>query len=199
MMAIILNITTALLLLHNYRIMMVTNAKNKIEVHPFEPFAPAGTKYLIIGSFPGKGQTEIDVNSDHWFYGAKRNTFWKILEGVYNISLQDKRSKQQLFIKTKMGIADIILKAIRKNNTNSDADLEIIEMNDVAIKKILESRKLVTIFFTSKFVEKLFKKVFPSVSNTIVLPSPSPRFATMSLPEKISIYKKYLPSLKDQL
>jgi hypothetical protein len=27
------------------------------------------------------------------------------------------------------------------------------------------------------------------------LPSPSPRFATMSLQEKISIYKKHLPAL----
>ena len=169
----------------------------KIETHPFEPFIPPVTKYLIIGSFPGKGQTEISVASNQWFYGAKRNTFWKILETVYNVSLESKKSKQQLFIKTKMGIADIILRAKRKNNTNSDTDLDIIELNDIALRKILESKSLITIFFTSKFVEKLFKKVFPHMSNTIVLPSPSPRFARMALQEKINIYKKYLPALED--
>ena len=94
-----------------------------------------------------------------------------------------------------MGIADIILKAVRKNNTNSDNNLDIIELNDLAIKKILESKTITTIFFTSKFVEKLFKKVFPLISNTVVLPSPSPRFARMTLQEKINVYKKYLPKI----
>ncbi len=122
-------------------------------------------------------------------YGAKRNTFWKILEAVYHITLEDKKSKQELFAKTKMGIADLILKAVRNNNTNSDTNLDIIELNDVAIKKILESNSIITIFFTSKFVEKLFKKVFPHISNTIVLPSPSPRFARMTLLEKSAFIK----------
>jgi hypoxanthine-DNA glycosylase len=174
---------------------MVDEVKNKIEVHPFKPFIPPDIKYLIIGSFPGKGQTEIDMNGDHWFYGAKRNTFWKILEAVYDIPLQNKKSKQQLFMNTKMGIADIILKAVRKNNTNSDTDLEIVELNDLVIKKIIESNNIVTIFFTSQFVEKIFKKVFPQITNTIVLPSPSPRFARMRLQEKINVYKKHLPEL----
>lgn len=169
--------------------------ENKIETHPFEPFIPPGIKYLIIGSFPGKGQTETGVNSNHWFYGAKRNTFWKILEAVYSISLEDKNSKQALFIKTKMGIADIILKAVRKSNTNSDTNLHIIELNDIAIKKIIETNSIITIFFTSKFVEKLFKKVFPQIINTTVLPSPSPRFAKMSLQQKINFYKNFLPGL----
>ena len=102
-------------------------------------------------------------------------------------------------MKTKMGIADIILKATRKNNTNSDTDLDIIELNDIAIRKVLESNAISTIFFTSKFVEKLFKKVFPQISNTIALPSPSPRFARMTLQEKINIYKRYLPPLNNQL
>jgi len=172
-------------------------SENKIETHPFEPFTPHDMKYLIIGSFPGKGQTKIDVDNDQWFYNTERNTFWKILEAVYNISLKDKKAKQELFVKTKMGIADIILKAIRKNNTNSDRNLDIIELNDAAIRRILESTTITTIFFTSKFVEKLFKKVFPYVSTTITLPSPSPRFATVSLQEKVSIYKKYLPPLNN--
>ena len=41
--------------------------ENKIETHPFEPFVPPGMKYLIIGSFPGKGQTEVDVSGNQWF------------------------------------------------------------------------------------------------------------------------------------
>jgi G:T/U-mismatch repair DNA glycosylase len=95
----------------------------------------------------------------------------------------------------KIGIGDIILKAVRTNNTNSDTNLHIIELNDIAIRDVIQSNNITTIFFTSKFVEKLFKKIFPAITNTIVLPSPSPRFARISLQEKISIYKKYLPAI----
>jgi G:T/U-mismatch repair DNA glycosylase len=53
-------------------------------------------------------------------------------------------------------------------------------------------REIETIFFTSRFVEKIFKKLFPQFTNTIVLPSPSQRYARMSLKGKIEVYKKLL-------
>ena len=166
-----------------------------VEIHPFKPFVPARVKYLIIGSFPGKIHTQQKPSNADWFYGSKRNTFWKILEEVYGIPLPDRSSKQELFTKLKMGIADIILKAVRKEGTNADTNLHIIEYNDAAIKKILRSNNFTTIFFTGKFVEKIFIKLLPGFTNRVVLPSPSPRFATMSLKEKIEVYKKLLPKL----
>src|ERR1035437_1452701 len=176
----------------NYKL-QTTNGN--IETHPFQPFIPKGIKYLIIGSFPGKGQTEKTISKTDWFYGAKRNTFWKIMEEVYQTELSTTSSKQKLFTSVKMGIADIILKAVRKENTNSDSNLEIVEYNDKAIKEILNTNKIETIFFTSRFVEKIFKRFFPDVVNTIVLPSPSPRYARMTLKEKVTVYKKHLPKL----
>jgi hypoxanthine-DNA glycosylase len=166
-----------------------------IETHPFAAFVPENIEYLIIGSFPGKGQTDLTLSEEHWFYGAKRNLFWKIIEQVYGTPLQNTTSKQNLFIKAKIGIADIILKAIRTENKNADTNLKIVELNYEVIEAILGSNYIKTIFFTSKFVEKLFRKLFPDVNNTIVLPSPSPRYARMNLQQKINVYKKYLPDL----
>ncbi len=166
-----------------------------IETHPFAAFVPENIEYLIIGSFPGKGQTDLTLSEEHWFYGAKRNLFWKIIEQVYETPLQNTTSKQKLFIQVKIGIADIILKAIRTENKNADTNLKIVELNHEAIKAILSSNHIKTIYFTSKFVEKLFRKLFPGVNNTIVLPSPSPRYARMNLQQKINVYKKYLPDL----
>ncbi len=60
----------------------------RIETHPFAAFIPENIEYLIIGSFPGKGQTDLTLSEEHWFYGAKRNLFWKIIEQVYGTSLQ---------------------------------------------------------------------------------------------------------------
>ncbi len=169
-----------------------------IETHPFTAFISENTEYLIIGSFPGKDQTNLKLSEEHWFYGAKRNLFWKIIEQVYETPLQDTTSKQNLFIKAKIGITDVILKAIRTENKNSDTNLKIVEWNYEAIKAVLNSNRIKIIFFTSKFVEKLFRKLFPGVNNTIVLPSPSPRYARMSLQEKIEVYKKLMPKLADK-
>ena len=168
---------------------------SSIETHPFQPYIPKGAKYLIIGSFPGKGQTEKTISEADWFYGAKRNTFWKIMEEVYETELKTTSSKQKLFTSLKMGIADIILKAVRTANTNSDDNLHVVDYNEKAIKQILASGEIETVFFTSQFVYKVFKKLFPGFTNTIVLPSPSPRYARMSLKEKVSVYRKVLPKL----
>lgn len=163
------------------------------ETHPFGNFVPNNAKYLILGSFPGKP----DEGND-WFYGAKRNQFWKILEAVYKTKLDTKAKKQKLLIEIKAAIADIILMCDRKNNTNSDTNLTNITYNTKAIKKILSENKIKKIFFTSRFAEKLFNKQFPVIlacpeSNLIPLPSPSPRYAKFSLSDKIEKYKKLLP------
>ena len=173
----------------------MTPPANIIETHPFKPFVPKDIKYLIIGSFPGKGQTEKTISETDWFYGAKRNTFWKIFEEVYQTGLSTTSAKQKLFNSLKLGIADIILRAIRKEDANSDSNLQIIEYNDLAIKVILDEYNMEKIFFTSQFVQKIFMKFFPGVKNIIALPSPSPRYARMSLKEKVEVYKKLLPKI----
>ena len=72
-------------------------AKTVIETHPFEAFIPKNIKCLIVGSFPGKEQTQCEVDETHWFYGAPRNQLWKILEIVYKQELKNRKQKQQLF------------------------------------------------------------------------------------------------------
>ncbi|MGF7230708.1 uracil-DNA glycosylase family protein [Arachidicoccus sp.] len=161
----------------------------EIETHPHQPFIPSSIQILIVGSFPGKDQAQ----EGKWFYSAPRNQFWKIIEGVYEKHLTTTKEKQELFSSMGIGMADIILKAKRKNNTNLDQNLEIIEFNDIALSKILQQYPQIKVFFTSHFVEKHFKKLFPSFKNIACLPSPSPRFATMSLINKIARYKELLP------
>lgn len=166
---------------------------NGIEINPFEPYIPNNASVLIIGSFPGREQTQVIPDSEQWFYGAKRNQFWKIISEVYQTELRSKSDKQNLFNKFGIGITDILLKVRRRENSNLDGNLEIIEYNDTAIREILLESTFKTIFFTSKFVGKHFIKLFPEIKNIDYLPSPSPRFATMKVVEKIETYKTKLP------
>ncbi len=166
---------------------------NKIETHPFKPFVPANATVLIIGSFPGRDITQKKLGEDDWFYGTKRNQFWDIISGVYKTELRTATDKKELFSKKGIAIADIILRAKRNATNNSDSNLEVIGYNDEAIKNILTHTTFKHIFFTSKFVEKHFLKIFPGTKNGKCLPSPSPRYARMSKAEKIETYRKMLP------
>lgn len=167
----------------------------EIETHPFHPFVPKNASILILGSFPGKEQTQSLQNDDQWFYGAKRNQFWKIISAVYQIDLIHKFEKQELFEKLGIGLADILLKIRRKENSNLDKNLEIVEYNTEAIKKVLANSDIKTILFTSKFVKAHFRKLFPEIHFTGCLPSPSPRFARMPFKEKVDQYKILMPNL----
>lgn len=164
-----------------------------IETHPHPLFVPDSATVLILGSFPGQNNVMVD-GKDEWFYASKRNQFWSILRGVYNEELLTTKEKQSCFEKHGIAMGDIFLKIRRKENTNSDSDIEVVEYNDKAIQKVLGSCSFNHIFFTSKLVEKEFLKCFPNVKSGECLPSPSPRYAKMNLSAKIEYYKKKLPA-----
>lgn len=166
-------------------------AKNVIETHPFEAFIPKNIKCLIVGSFPGKEQTQGGLDETHWFYGAPRNQLWKILELVYKRKLQNRRDKQQLFEEAGIGMTDIITSCVRTAGTNLDENLQIKEYNKETIERILEQHQP-KVLFTSRFVEKEFKKLFPGYSNIDILPSPSPRYFKLRVEDKAKIYKEKL-------
>ena len=171
-----------------------------IEIHPFGNFIPLKIKYLILGSFTAKS-VQSDPDYD-WFYSSKRNQFWPIIEKVYNIDLHNKSSKVKLFETLFVGIADIIYQCERRHGSSLDNNLVNIVYNP-KLERILQS-KLKSIFFTSRFVEKLYRKAFKKLIEEfatvelVTLPSPSPRYAAMSIEEKINKYKELLPELKPE-
>lgn len=169
-----------------------------IEVHPFEIFLPTKFEYLLLGSFT-TNKVGLDCKYD-WYYGSKRNQFWSIIENTYNVKLPDIKSKKNLFEKLHLGIADIIYSCERKDGNSSDSNLINIVYNP-KINKLISVPSLKTLYFSSRYVEKLFKKVyknnldpFPKL-NLITLPSSSPRYALISKAEKIQLYKQLLPCI----
>ena len=169
-------------------------SKTIVESHPFEAFIPKNIQCLIVGSFPGKGQTQIEMNETHWFYGAPRNQLWKILEIVYKRELTQRKQKQELFEEAGIGMTDVIKSCVRTNGTNLDENLEIREYNKGPIEEILKEHEP-KVLCTSRFVEKEFKRLFPGYKNIDILPSPSPRYFKLKVEEKAKIYKEKLPKI----
>jgi hypoxanthine-DNA glycosylase len=175
-----------------------------IETHPFGNFVPLYAKYLILGSFTGRQAVKGNASTDDaydWFYGTKRNQFWSIIEGVYEIELKTKVARQEMLTKLGIAMADIIYQCERKEENNLDNNLINIFYNIDAIAEILEKNKIEKIFFSSRFVENRFRKVFKSIIDRhptieiILLPSPSPRYAQLSKEQKIIKYKELLPKI----
>lgn len=166
-----------------------------LEKHPYKAFVPENARYLILGSFPAK-QTE----RGNWYYVNPRNQFWSILEKVYNFKPDTIKKKKRLFKELNIAITDIIYSCKRKDKSNLDNNLISITYNLKGIKNILKEKDIRKIYCTSRFVENKFKKLFSKfIRNNqnielIYLPSPSPKYASMKLTEKINIYKKMLPT-----
>lgn len=168
-----------------------------VETHPFGVFVPKKTSFLLLGSFTTKPAKSYD-----WFYANGRNQFWPIMEEVYSSKFNTKEKQQQLFSRLEMALVDIILSCERRNNSNLDVNLCNIVYNTPAIKAIINKNKVKKVFFTSRYVETLFRRHFKDIIQLyakvelVCLPSPSPRYAMMSKPEKIKRYKQLLPKLK---
>lgn len=167
-----------------------------IEVHPFGDFIPKNSEYLLLGSFTTKPKDDYV-----WFYANGRNHFWPIMEEVFELELKTKESQQKLFKNLNMALSDIIYSCERKKDSNLDNNLTNIIYNIDGVNNIVKNNDIKKIFFTSRFVETKFKRLFKDLIeefphiDLIYLPSPSPRFAAMSKQEKIEMYKKLLPSL----
>lgn len=170
-----------------------------LETNPFSVFCPLNAKYFILGSFVAKdGKSGV---SYEWYYSNGRNQFWPILEEVYAVELKDKKTQQDLFRKLSIAIADIIYQCEREKNSSSDVHLTNFVYNISPIKKVFEKNSIEKILFTSRFVEKEYKRnfrglieEFPNIE-LITLPSPSPRYASMRKEEKIKRYAQILPQL----
>lgn len=170
-----------------------------VETHPFKVFTPPKARYLFLGSFPSVRSPD-DIAYD-WFYGGKRSQFWGILEKVYGRTLDTKKAKQELLSRLHIAITDIMYQCARKEGNSSDLNLTDIVYNKAAIKKVLQKHPIETIFFSSRFVEKEFKKHFADLIKSFpqlaycTLPSPSPRYASMTKEKKIEKYQELLPKL----
>jgi hypoxanthine-DNA glycosylase len=153
--------------------------------HPFEPILFKDTEVLILGSFPS-----IKSFENNFYYAHPRNQFWKILEAVTSYPVNNRDQKIWLLKESKFGLWDMIKSCNRDNSL--DSSLEDEEVNNIE-SLLLSYPNIKKIAFTGKKAEALFEVNFSHLDiKRIYLPSPSSAYASMSINEKIKIYKERL-------
>ncbi|MBN8686238.1 MAG: hypothetical protein J0M10_04445 [Chitinophagales bacterium] len=122
-----------------------------IERHPFGSLIFPGIKILIIGTFP----TNRDNFRYEFFYSAKDNLFWKVLEDIYKHTFlfdsgQSAVIERKDFLKKKnIGITDMYEMCYRRNSYSTDENLFPIILTDIF--KILDNHNTIErIIFTSR-------------------------------------------------
>lgn len=109
-----------------------------IEVHPWKPWAPAGARALMLGTFPpGRHRWSMD-----FYYPNPTNDFWRIIGLLFEgdpLALWIAAEKrfdlahiQQLTTVHGIAMSDTCVRIRRLQNNASDKYLEVVEPRNIA-------------------------------------------------------------------
>jgi double-stranded uracil-DNA glycosylase len=153
--------------------------------HPFPPILDHNTRILFLGSFPSIASFE-----QAFYYAHQRNTFWPILEAVFNVRLETNEVKKAFCLERGIGLWDVIGSCERSNS--SDTNLKNCVPNDFE-KLLREYPNIEVLAFTGKKSHDLFMKTFKDLKvEKVLLPSTSPAHAAMKFEEKKKVYKSFI-------
>ena len=131
--------------------------------HPFDPFIRNNSKFILIGTFPGRKFThpKYKLQKDDWYYGTSNNLFWNLISYALTDNLKSqtpisKTQKIKLLENNDFGICDIVYKANRIRDNNTDINLYVSSVFDLS-RLIQSNQNIKTIFLTSK---SMFKEFF---------------------------------------
>jgi hypoxanthine-DNA glycosylase len=157
----------------------------------FAPLVDAGSRILIVGSFPGKESLR-----QKQYYAHKRNLFWKLVaEALGRRAPAGYRGKKAMLSAAGIALWDVV-SACRRENSD-DSKIRSAELND--IPDLLKKRKkLRAVFFNGRTAEKIFRDGFRKgiAVPAFYLPSTSPANASLAYKDKLAEWKKIKPYLR---
>lgn len=151
--------------------------------HPFPPLFDSQSELLILGSLPSVKSREVQ-----FYYAHPQNRFWKVLYAIWEEPYQEEKEKRISFLKQhKIALWDVI--ASCEISGSSDASIRNVVPNDIG--RLLKETNIKFIFTTGNTAKKYYDRYcLPQTGiEAMVLPSPSPANARMSIEQLISAYK----------
>lgn len=151
--------------------------------HEIEPVYDENSKILILGSFPS-----VKSRENRFYYGHPQNRFWKVLEKLYDVELEDVEAKKRFLHEAHIALWDVIESC--EIEGSSDASIKNIRLND--IKKLMDESKVEKIFVNGKKAQEYYEKyIFEKTKLPCTpLPSTSPANAAYSLERLIDKWKQ---------
>ncbi len=157
----------------------------------FPPLASSDARVLVLGSLPGRKSIAAQQ-----YYAHPRNSFWKIIEDIYDIRGRYV-DRCRALLAERIALWDVLQASVRPGSLDADIDLKTALVND--FEAFLRAHeKIEAIVFNGKKAESLFRRlVLPGPLCSIslqALPSTSPAYAAMPYARKLSAWRAALPS-----
>jgi hypoxanthine-DNA glycosylase len=143
--------------------------------HPIAPVYDAGSRILILGSFPS-----VKSREQQFFYGHKQNRFWKVLARILDCPVPETVSeKKEMLLEHHIAVWDVI--ASCEITGSSDSSIREVVPNDLSA--ILSAADIRAIYANGTKSYELYLKYIYPVNGIMAhkLPSTSPANAGYSL------------------
>ena len=141
------------------------------ESHAFGTFVTTNAEVLIVGTFP----THERNRAFNFFYPNKSNAFWQIMGTIYNYTFENnegieaENERKEFVAKRRIGLTDMLAKAIRKKKGSGDEQLAPIELTSIlsileefpTIKRIVLTSRSGEINALSLFKQHLMTNKIP--------------------------------------
>jgi len=153
--------------------------------YPFFPIVDKNSQVLILGSFPSFDSFKYD-----FYYANKYNSFWKIINDIFQVNLYKNDEKKEFLLKKGIALWDLIANC--KRDSSLDSKLKEINLNDIPslLQKYPNIKK---IGCNGKKSYDLLTKNFKNIKLEIIyLTSTSSANARVKYKEKLKIYRSFL-------
>lgn len=149
----------------------------------FAPVIDTDTHVLILGSFPGKASLDAQQ-----YYAHPRNQFWHLISAIIAEDITSLAYDEKLvtMLQHRIGLWDVIAACEREGSL--DSAIRQAQSNDFTqLKK--RCPKLRLIAFNGKTSAK-YQTLFAAAGfATLVLPSSSPAYASMTFEQKLALWR----------
>jgi TDG/mug DNA glycosylase family protein len=158
-------------------------------VNSFPPFARPDATRLLLGSMPG-----VESLRQRQYYGHPRNCFWKIMGELLDFDYRlDYTKRVEILLDNHIALWDTVRHCVRPGSM--DADIKHAAPNNFE-KFFAEHKYIKRVFFNGQMAHKLFVKHSRGINlpslELIVLPSTSPANASISYPQKLTLWRKII-------
>lgn len=153
----------------------------------FPAVARVDARVLILGSLPSQRSLRAGQ-----YYAHPQNAFWRIMRELVG-AVGSYEDRCAALIDRRIALWDVLASSVRPGSLDADIRIETAQTNDFDWF-LSTHQEIECIGFNGRKAAQLFSKlaqscIQPSTARTVVLPSTSPAFASMSFDEKLNQWR----------
>lgn len=153
------------------------------QMHSFEPVYGAGSRVLVLGTFPSVKSREYG-----FYYGHPQNRFWRVCAGVFGCPVPETVADKRAMLLAH-GVA--LWDTVRSCEIAGSSDASIRNAEPANLARIFAVCAIKRVVVNGKTAERLFLRyqTLPAGCALVTMPSTSPANAAWSLERLTDVWR----------